>query len=151
MKFRPLALAACVLVTGLLAPVAHAEGRGVRTPEAVKIFNEVCGKTYPSFRNAEDRTLALGQTFEEENPAKDLWISAFTNTSSGRSGCSVRYGTVETVAKLIRNLGLLGTVTPTGPLTASVQFRNTSHQIEIRVNEARTNGRIIVQLDLELD
>ncbi len=151
MTRRPLSLAAFALMAGISASAALAEGRGVRTPDAVSIFNEVCGKTYPSFKTAETRALALGHTFEEENPAKDLWISAFTNASSGRSGCSIRYGTVETVAKLLRNLELLGIVVPTSNYEATVQFRDTPHKIEIRIDEVRENGRIIVNLRLELD
>ena len=85
----PLTWAVCALLAGMNATSVHAEGRGVRTPDAVKIFNEVCAKTYPSFKKAKERTLALGHTFEEENPAKDLWISAFSNSSNGRSGCSI--------------------------------------------------------------
>jgi hypothetical protein len=151
MKRVPLTWAVCALVAGLTATSVHAEGRGVRTPDAVKIFNAVCAKTYPSFKKAEERTLALGHTFEAENPAKDLWISAFSNASGGRSGCSIRYGTVETVPKLLKNLVLLGDVNPTGPFTATVQFRDTPHKIEVRVDEARTNGRIMVNLRLDMD
>jgi hypothetical protein len=144
-------LGVCALLAGSLASVAHAEGRGVRTPDAVKIFNDVCAKTYPSFKEAKERALALGHTFEQENPSKDLWISAFSNSASGRTGCSIRYGTVETVVKLLKNLELLGAVNPTGPYTATVQFRDTPHKIEVRIDETRTNGRIMVSLRFDMD
>jgi hypothetical protein len=142
-------LLAISLATSLLGADAHAEGRGIRTPEAVKIFNSVCAKTYPSFDRAEAQATALGFNFEEEN-AKDIWISAFSN-SDGRSGCSVSYGTVETVPKLIANLGLLGTVVPTGSLTATVRSKDSKHDIYIRVDDTRKNGRIVVKLRMELD
>ena len=151
MRRLPLIWAVCSLMAGLPAPSAHAEGRGIRTPDAVKIFNEVCAKTYPNFNKAKERALALGHTFEEENPAKDLWISAFSNSSTGRSGCSIRYGSVETVPKLLKYLELLGEVNPTSRFTATVQFRDTPHKIEVRVDEARTNGRIMVHLRLDMD
>jgi hypothetical protein len=150
-KRFPLSFVVCALIAGLPASTAHAEGRGVRTPDAVKIFNEVCTKTYPSFSKATERALALGHTFQEENPSKDLWISAFTNSSAGRNGCSVSYGTVETVPKLLKNLELLGTIIPTSGLTATVQFRDTPHLINIRIDEQRKNGRIVVRIDLGSD
>lgn len=147
----PLTWAVCALLAGLTASSAHAEGRGVRTPDAVKIFTEVCSKTYPSFKKAQERALALGHTFEEENPSKDLWISAFSKSASGRRGCSIRYGTVETVPKLLKNLSLLGDVSPTGSYTATIKFRDTPHNISVRADESRTNGRIMVSLRLESD
>jgi hypothetical protein len=148
-KRRLPSIVALVLGASFLGCVAFAEGRGIRTPEAVKIFNAVCAKTYPSFDRAEAQATALGFKFQEEN-AKDVWLSAFSN-SDGRSGCSVSYGTVETVPKLIANLGLLGTVVPTGSLTATVRSRDSKHDIYIRVDNTRKNGRIVVNLRMELD
>jgi hypothetical protein len=149
MKRRVPSIVALVLGASFLGDVAHAEGRGIRTPEAVKIFNSVCAKTYPRFDRAEAQASALGFNFQEEN-AKDIWISAFSN-SDGRSGCSVSYGTVETVPKLIANLGLLGTVVPTGSLTATVRSKDSKHDIYIRVDDTRKNGRIVVNLRMEQD
>ena len=139
-----------MLTTGIIGSEVRAdESKGVRTPRAVQIFDEVCVKTLPKFHDASKRIKAFGKDYEGRNPNKDFSLGVIPSPD-GSKLCILTYGTVETIPNLMRGLRLLGDIQPTGGLTAEVPIRGTKHVTEIRVDDLRKSGRIVVTLSISV-
>ena len=148
---RALSFAVILMLTaGIIGSEVRAdESKGVRTPRAVQLFNEVCIKTLPKFRDASKRIKAFGKDYEGSNPNKDFSLGVIPSPD-GSKLCILTYGTVETIPNLMRGLRLLGEIQPTGGLTAEVPIRGTKHVTEIRIDSLRKSGRIVVTLSISV-
>ena len=141
---------ALTLTTDIVGSEALADqSKGVRTPRAVQLFDAVCIKTLPNFRDASKRIEAFGSEYEGKNPNKDFSLGVIPSPD-GSKICILTYGTVETIPNLMRGLRLLGDIQPTGGLTAEVPIRGTKHVTEIRVDDLRQSGRIVVTLSISV-
>ncbi|MFN0113752.1 MAG: hypothetical protein ACKVPY_03655 [Paracoccaceae bacterium] len=113
------------------------------------MFNEVCGKTYPTFEGAEARARAIGFPMGAKNPSKLLSVYAFSN-SRGRRGCSVQYSTVEAEHTLNKNIRLLDGFQVIDSDNGVARFRNTKHFIEVSIRPPK-GGRTVVDIRLEFE
>ena len=77
--------------------------RGMTTAEAISVFDDVCGQTFPNFNTAGAKAKALGFAFNEEDSVKDLTIEVQVSTS-GVPFCTVRFGTNEQIPQIIEQL-----------------------------------------------